>query len=61
MHKSANRLEAERLMRTEDYWKRRDPDLMERVHELFRREPGGTTPVLKRSPPTMGGKGTKLT
>jgi hypothetical protein len=61
MSKSQNLIEAERLMRTEQYWRDRDPELMERVHEMFRREPGGTAPVLRKPPPTMGGRGVKLT
>jgi hypothetical protein len=57
--KSENRLEAERLMRTPEYWKTRDPELIERVHEMFRSEPGGSTPIATTK--FRGGKGIKLT
>jgi hypothetical protein len=57
--KSENRLGAERLMKTPEYWRDRNPDLIERVNAMFRNEPGGSTPI----PTTTfrGGKGVKLT
>jgi hypothetical protein len=57
--KSENRLAAERIMKTPEYWRDRDPDLIERVNAMFRAEPGGDVPI----PTTKlrGGKGVKLT
>jgi hypothetical protein len=57
--KSENRLAAEAIMKTPQYWRDRDPQLHERVHQMLRAEPGGSIPI-----PTLklrGGKGVKLT
>jgi hypothetical protein len=55
MRKSENRIEAERLMRTPEYYRDRDPDLIERVNRMFQGEVG--TGLVSKSPPkSMGGK-----
>jgi hypothetical protein len=57
--KSENRLKAEAIMRTPQYWRDRDPDLMEQVHRMMEQEVG-TGVVARKPPPTMGGKGHPL-
>jgi hypothetical protein len=57
MRKSENRIEAERLMRTPEYYRDRDPDLIERVNRMFQTGVGeGVIPTHT----AKGGKGSPL-